>query len=134
MNNHDIKELEKKLWQAADKLRNGLDAAEYKHVVLGLIFLKYISDAFNERRTQLKKHFANPQHERYLGKKTSDEDVKRELEDRDYYIEKNVLYILSNLNIINYSECDYFNFLSSFPPIFDLTPFKSSFLAKAIIP
>ena len=39
-------ELERKLWQAADKLRNNMDAAEYKHVVLGLIFLKYISDAF----------------------------------------------------------------------------------------
>ena len=41
-------ELEKTLWQAADKLRNNMDAAEYKHVVLGLIFLKYISDAFDE--------------------------------------------------------------------------------------
>ncbi|MBN1210794.1 MAG: N-6 DNA methylase [Myxococcaceae bacterium] len=41
------------LWQAADKLRNNMDAAEYKHVVLGLIFLKYISDAFEERRAQL---------------------------------------------------------------------------------
>jgi type I restriction enzyme M protein len=41
------------LWQAADKLRNNLDAAEYKHVVLGLIFLKYISDAFAERHKQL---------------------------------------------------------------------------------
>ena len=37
---------EDKLWIAADKLRNNMDAAEYKHVVLGLIFLKYISDAF----------------------------------------------------------------------------------------
>jgi type I restriction enzyme M protein len=42
-----------KLWQAADKLRNNMDAAEYKHVVLGLIFLKYISDAFEERHAQL---------------------------------------------------------------------------------
>ncbi len=42
-----------KLWQAADKLRGHMDAAEYKHVVLGLIFLKYISDAFAERRAQL---------------------------------------------------------------------------------
>jgi len=41
-------ELEKTLWAAADKLRNNMDAAEYKHVVLGLIFLKYISDAFDE--------------------------------------------------------------------------------------
>jgi type I restriction enzyme M protein len=42
------------LWKAADKLRNNLDAAEYKHVVLGLIFLKYISDAFEEKYEQLK--------------------------------------------------------------------------------
>src|SRR5204863_3209796 len=41
------------LWQAADKLRNNLDAAEYKHVVLGLIFLKYISDAFEEQHALL---------------------------------------------------------------------------------
>ena len=39
---------EQTLWQAADKLRGHMDAAEYKHVVLGLIFLKYISDAFQE--------------------------------------------------------------------------------------
>jgi type I restriction enzyme M protein len=39
--------LEKQLWKAADKLRKNIDAAEYKHVVLGLIFLKYISDAFD---------------------------------------------------------------------------------------
>ena len=41
-------ELEKTLWAAADKMRSNMDAAEYKHVVLGLIFLKYISDAFND--------------------------------------------------------------------------------------
>lgn len=40
--------LEKKLWKAADKLRKNINAAEYKHIVLGLIFLKYISDAFEE--------------------------------------------------------------------------------------
>ena len=39
------------LWAAADKLRGNMDAAEYKHVALGLIFLKYISDRFNERGT-----------------------------------------------------------------------------------
>ena len=44
----DIKNLEKTLWTAADKMRSNMDAAEYKHVVLGLIFLKYISDAFSE--------------------------------------------------------------------------------------
>lgn len=44
---------ESTLWQAADKLRNNLDAAEYKHVCLGLLFLKYVSDAFEERHTAL---------------------------------------------------------------------------------
>ncbi len=47
-------ELEKTLWAAADKLRSNMDAAEYKHVVLGLIFLKYISDAFNDLYLKLK--------------------------------------------------------------------------------
>lgn len=46
--------LEKKLWKAADKLRKNMDAAEYKHIVLGLIFLKYISDAFEELYQKLK--------------------------------------------------------------------------------
>src|SRR6188508_1082821 len=44
---------EAKLWLTADKLRNNVDAAEYKHVVLGLIFLKYISDTFEEHRAKL---------------------------------------------------------------------------------
>jgi len=44
---------EAQLWQMADALRGSMDAAEYKHVVLGLIFLKYISDAFDEHRTKL---------------------------------------------------------------------------------
>jgi hypothetical protein len=45
---------EQKLWKAADKLRKNIDAAEYKHIVLGLIFLKYISDAFEELYQKLK--------------------------------------------------------------------------------
>jgi type I restriction-modification system DNA methylase subunit len=49
----DIKDLEKTLWTAADKMRSNMDAAEYKHVVLGLIFLKYISDAFNSLHDNL---------------------------------------------------------------------------------
>src|SRR5690606_10800216 len=48
-----LKALDDKLWKAADKLRANLDAANYKHVVLGLIFLKYVSDAFEERQQQL---------------------------------------------------------------------------------
>ncbi|MBI2967733.1 MAG: SAM-dependent DNA methyltransferase [Bacteroidetes bacterium] len=56
--------LEKKLWKSADALRKNIDAAEYKHVVLGLIFLKYISDAFEEmfqKLTALKKEGADPE-------------------------------------------------------------------------
>jgi type I restriction enzyme M protein len=54
--NKSIKEepLEQKLWKSADKLRKNMDAGEYKHIVLGLIFLKYISDAFEEKKEQLK--------------------------------------------------------------------------------
>ena len=56
MNNTEqqfLKALDDKLWKSADKLRANLDAANYKHVVLGLIFLKYVSDAFEERQEQL---------------------------------------------------------------------------------
>lgn len=52
--NNNNTNLEQKLWATADKLRNNMDAAEYKHVVLGLIFLKYISDAFTQKYEQLK--------------------------------------------------------------------------------
>ncbi len=44
------KSLEQTLWEAADKMRGNLEAAEYKHVALGLVFLKYVSDAFEQRR------------------------------------------------------------------------------------
>ena len=54
--------IEPVLWAAADKLRGNLDAAEYKHVVLGLIFLKYVSDAFAEKHEALEKEKdANPE-------------------------------------------------------------------------
>ncbi len=46
--------LEKQLWKAADKLRKNIDAAEYKHVVLGLIFLKYISASFETLYAKMK--------------------------------------------------------------------------------
>ena len=68
-------DLEKTLWAAADKLRNNMDAAEYKHVVLGLIFLKYISDRFEELYTKLK------------------EDPYADPEDKDEYLAENVFYV-----------------------------------------
>lgn len=75
----DIGELEKRLWAAADKLRKNIDAAEYKHVVLGLIFLKYISDSFEELHQKL----------------ASDEgDYKyADPEDKDEYRAENVFFV-----------------------------------------
>lgn len=71
--------LEKQLWSAADKLRKNLDAADYKHVVLGLIFLKYISDSFESLRAQL------------LEGKGEFEGA--DPEDRDEYKAKNVFFV-----------------------------------------
>ncbi len=71
----DIQEIQQKLWQSADKLRNNMDAAEYKHVVLGLIFLKYISDAFEEKYAELKsQEYVDP-------------------EDKDEYASENIFWV-----------------------------------------
>lgn len=75
----DNNQLEKTLWAAADKLRVNMDASEYKHVVLGLIFLKYISDAFNELHSQL------------VAGKGEFEDA--DPEDADEYLAKNVFFV-----------------------------------------
>jgi type I restriction enzyme M protein len=66
---------EEKLWQAADKLRGHMDAGEYKHVVLGLVFLKYISDAFEDRYNQLK------------------DELGADPEDRDEYAAENIFWV-----------------------------------------
>lgn len=68
-------ELEKTLWATADKLRNNMDAAEYKHIVLGLIFLKYISDSFEQLHDKLKA------------------DKLSDPEDKDEYLAENVFYV-----------------------------------------
>ena len=70
--NGNIKDLEKTLWAAADKMRGGVSVTNYKYLILGLIFLKYISDSFNERYAVLKS-----------------EGLGFE-EDRDAYIEDNI--------------------------------------------
>jgi len=54
-NKATVEPIEKQLWKAADKLRKNIDAAEYKHILLGLMFLKYISDAFEDLYNKLKK-------------------------------------------------------------------------------
>ena len=65
INNGDLS-FTAKLWQTADKLRNNMDAAEYKHVVLGLIFLKYISDAFEEKHGVLESEVADSSKPSYI--------------------------------------------------------------------
>ena len=81
---------EKRLWEAADKLRGHMDASEYKHVVLGLIFLKYISDAFEAKRDELKDVYAEEDSEFYIAEEEARYDA---LEDRDEYIADNVFWV-----------------------------------------
>lgn len=69
--------IEKQLWKAADKLRKNIDAAEYKHIVLGLVFLKYISDAFVELYDRLK----------------AEESAGADPEDKDEYKAENVFFV-----------------------------------------
>jgi type I restriction enzyme M protein len=89
-----LSDLDDKLWTAANKLLPMLDAAVYKHVALGLIFLKYVSDAFRERRAELEAAFRDPDNDYYLGKgKAAEEMIPGELETRDYYTEKNVFWV-----------------------------------------
>lgn len=79
-----------KLWESAFSLRSGLDAADYKHIVLGLVFLKYISDAFEEHREQLIKDFEDPKSESF---KKSEKLRIEALEERDYYSASNVFWV-----------------------------------------
>ena len=88
-----LQDLEKKLWTSANKLLPSLDAAVYKHVVLGMVFLKYVSDSFETRRQELVKEFIDPKSDYYLSDDANDELVLDELENRDYYTEKNVFWV-----------------------------------------
>jgi type I restriction enzyme M protein len=96
-----LNELDTKLWKAADKLRSSLDAANYKHIVLGLIFLKYVSDAFEERQEQLLELFKTNSDDNiyYLPRDDygSDDEyeqaIQSELELIEYYQEANVIWV-----------------------------------------
>ncbi len=81
---------EAKLWQAADKMRNNMDAAEYKHVVLGLIFLKYISDAFEEKYGVLESEVADSSKSSYIAEPQARYET---LNDPDEYRADNVFYV-----------------------------------------
>lgn len=88
---HKDIDFEKELWNAADKLRGSIDASEYKHIVLGLLFLKYVSDAFYLRHEELERRLADPNdNELYI----SDPEARKIiLENSDSYRSANVFYI-----------------------------------------
>lgn len=94
-----LRELDKKLWTAADRLRSNLDAAVYKHAVLGLIFLKYVSDSFSQRQAEIEALLKDPKSDFFIDpvdyQKPADYEsaIHAELEERDYYLEKNVFWV-----------------------------------------
>jgi len=81
---------EETLWQAADKMRGHMDPSEYKHVALGLIFLKYISDAFEERRQEIDRELTDPESAWHVAEPKL---LQEELEDRDAYAMANVFWV-----------------------------------------
>ena len=78
------------LWKAADVLRGSVDAAEYKHLVLGLLFLKYVSESFERHREQLEQELSDPASTDFI----ADEAERRaQIEDRDEYEGNNVFFV-----------------------------------------
>lgn len=80
-----MKELKDTLWKAADKLRGSMDASQYKDVILGLVFLKYVSDAFTERRTQI--------HEELAADGMTEEQISMLIDDIDEYTGHGVFWV-----------------------------------------
>ncbi|GAA3870513.1 SAM-dependent DNA methyltransferase [Tessaracoccus defluvii] len=81
----ETKTLEQKLWDAADALRGNQEPSEYKHVVLGLVFLKYISDRFEGRRKEIEAEL--------LADGLKPEQIERLVEDRDEYTSNSVFWV-----------------------------------------
>ncbi|MBI2639545.1 MAG: N-6 DNA methylase [Candidatus Sungbacteria bacterium] len=87
---HDL-DFEKELWAAADKLRGNIDVSEYKNIVLGLLFLKYISDAFYKRREELAGFTRDSKNEDFYVK--DDKARAQVLETKDFYKSVGVFYV-----------------------------------------
>ena len=87
-----LDDIKKTLWATADKLRANMDAAEYKHLVLGLIFVKYISDTFAARRAEVAARLTDPKDE-YFFEGATPAALALEMEDRDYYKSVNVFWV-----------------------------------------
>lgn len=87
---HDLN-FEKELWEAADKLRGNIDVSEYKNIVLGLLFLKYISDAFYKRREELEAFTRDKKNEDFY---VADDNARSQiLETKDFYKSAGVFYV-----------------------------------------
>lgn len=84
------KSLEQRLWDAADALRGNQEPSEYKHVVLGLVFLKYISDRFEERRRAIEASLSDPNSDDYIPNEARRATF---IEDRDEYASHNVFWV-----------------------------------------
>jgi type I restriction enzyme M protein len=82
-----------KLWEAANRLRGKMESSQYKHIVLPLIFLKYISDMFESRRKWLWNSLRDPNNQDYYLPNASEEDINNILEDRDEYLSAGVFYV-----------------------------------------
>lgn len=87
-------EFQKELWKAADRLRGNIDVSEYKHVVLGLLFLKYVSDLFYQRRNQLEEWVSDSKNKEYY--LPHEKDRKLIIDDKDQYQSIGVFYIPEN--------------------------------------
>lgn len=90
-NNHHDLGFEKELWTAADRLRGNIDVSEYKNIVLGLLFLKYISDSFYKRRQVLTDKTKDPKNEEFYV--PTEEARKAILETKDFYTSDGVFYV-----------------------------------------
>ena len=86
----EAKSLEQRLWEAADALRGNQEPSEYKHVVLGLVFLKYISDRFEERRKAIETALSDPDSEDYI---PNEKRRAQFIEDRDEYTGHSVFWV-----------------------------------------
>lgn len=84
-------DFERDLWSAADKLRGNIDPSEYKYIVLGLIFLKYVSDAFYQQREKLKKWMGDSSNKKYHI--PNEKDREKMLEDKEMYKREGVFFI-----------------------------------------
>ena len=83
-----MKELKDTLWKAADKLRGSMDASQYKDVILGLVFLKYVSDAFDERRAGIRAELVADGYD--------DEQIADLIDDTDEYTGRGVFWVPAN--------------------------------------